>query len=420
MKVAILTLFKNLSPTYSLVHVVRSQARMLLAAGYEVTLFVSELFEPEDGEENIDSRKKWEKTRHTHLGLMNNSDVDTVEITKIAEGLKDKLKEISLCFVHDIFYHEAYYLHNLALREVQPQLPNLRFIVFTHSYPLNRPIQITGKTAGYYTPMPNTRYAYPTRSGIEALAHQYSVPEGRCYVVYHGIPLIEEMTEVVQTIHHKVDLLSPDIVIVAPARLTEGKQLEKIVQLAGAMRIMGEVSVRVISGDFATKDTLSEAYKHTIKVKGAQYGLGEQDVVFTSDLGYEKGMDHESILELFALSNIYVCPSKSETFSLTAFEAASKGNILVLNENVPALKEIGEELGAYFMKWDARLMGRDILQTYEEEEATYYGFHAKRILQLLASNNVIKGKTKVRQRFSESWIWYNQLAPLIEEAMLYK
>lgn len=42
-----------------------------------------------------------------------------------------------------------------------------------------------------------------------------------------------------------------------------------------------------------------------------------------------------------------------------ALEVGSKGNFLVLNEAVPALKELGDALGAYFMRWDARNFGYD-------------------------------------------------------------
>ena len=45
-------------------------------------------------------------------------------------------------------------------------------------------------------------------------------------------------------------------------------------------------------------------------------------------------------------------------------EAASRGNFLVLNEAVPALKELGDSLGAYFMRWDGRNFGYDTHEKY--------------------------------------------------------
>ena len=69
-------------------------------------------------------------------------------------------------------------------------------------------------------------------------------------------------------------------------------------------------------------------------------------MIFTSDLGYEDGFPRAGVLELFQMSNLFVCPSYSESFGLTVLEAASRGNFLVLNEAVPALQELGTALGA--------------------------------------------------------------------------
>lgn len=429
MKVALLTMFENLKPTYSLVYVVSMQVQMLLEAGYKVKLLVSERCE--EGQKTgilTDSRIEWVKVREMNdSGLLQGTDYydeknslpDNLEeqISVIKEALIDYLKEDDLCFLHDILFQSKHYIHHLAVRAVQEALPQLRFIAFTHSYPFNRPAVITERIRGRYTPLPHTLYAYPTRSGIKALASQYNVPEGLCHVVYHPLKVVEQMSEAVKKLHYHTDLLRSDLLIIYPARLTVGKQLEKVAQLAGALCTLGNLRVKVIYCDFEAKDTEPSSYKKRIKEKGEQYGLSEEDIVFTSECGYESGFPHEGVMELFELSNVYVGPSKSESFGLTVLEAAQKGNFLVLNENVPALKELGKELKAYFMKWDARVMGHDICQNYEGEEATYYGFHARQILAQLRTDSLFIAKTKVRKRFSSQWIWENQMKPLIEEVM---
>lgn len=147
---------------------------------------------------------------------------------------------------------------------------------------------------------------------------------------------------------------------------------------------------------------------------GYTYSLDEDALCFTSDFGYPKGYPRSGVLELFTLSNLFVCPSFSESFGLTVLEAASRGNFIILNQAVPALEELGKQLNAYFMRWDARNFGFDTRENYHPSEKHYLEEHAGKVVSLMRENPVIHAKTKVRNRYSPSWIWKNQLEPLLE------
>ena len=161
-------------------------------------------------------------------------------------------------------------------------------------------------------------------------------------------------------------------------------------------------------------DTDGPQYKRVIRATGEVCGLEEGDLLFTSDLGYTEGFPRSAVLELFTLSNLFICPSYSESFGLTVLEAASRGNFLVLNEAVPALEELGKRLGAYFMRWDARNFGFDTRETYQPSEMGYLESHAVKIADRMRDNAVLRAKTLTRRAFSPGWVWYNQLQPLLE------
>ena len=148
-------------------------------------------------------------------------------------------------------------------------------------------------------------------------------------------------------------------------------------------------------------------------MEGQKAGLGKDDLLFTSDLGYTDGFPRQGVFELFQLSNLFICPSYSESFGLTVLEAGSRGNFLVLNEAVPALKELGESLGAYFMRWDARNFGFDTRETYAPSEHAYYEEHAANIVNLMREDRSLNAKTKIRSMYNSNWICKNQLMPLI-------
>ena len=427
MKVAILTMFNGLSSTYSLVNVVAEQLKMLLKDNIQTKVLVSEHC-PDSDRTGIyqDDRIEWVKICNTfndqqikwHDYSQPSGEVhDTffAEADIIAKDLADNLSDVDFCIMHDVHYQGWHLLHNVAVRKAQKKLSNLKFIAFTHSFPVNRPLKPKWPFSARYTAMPNTTYVYPTYSGIPALAKQYNVPEGRCRVINNTLNLLEDMKEVTKEIAQATNILSPDILIVYPGRLTTGKRFEKVAALAGVIKSKTEKTIKIIFCDFKSSDIQPEKYKQKIKKNGNNFGLANQDIFFTSSLGYEHGITREAVLELFTLSNLFICPSYSESFGLTVLEAASRGNFLVLNEAVPALEELGKKLNAYFMKWDARNFGYNTTENYQPSEKAYYQKHATIIVNQMRENQVVHSQTMVRRRYSPNWVWKNQLKPLLEK-----
>ena len=426
MRVAILTMFNGLSSTYSLVNVVAEHLRMLLDYEIQVKMLVCEDC-PDNERQGIfaDERLEWvkitnklhDKKIHWHDYSLPDGKVHETffeEADAVAIDLEANLSDVDVCIMHDIHYQGWHLMHNVAIRKAQEKLPDLKFIAITHSAPVNRTPNPKWPFSCRYTPMPNTVYVYPTHSGIPALAKQYKLPEGKCSVVYNSLDLISVMSDDVKAIHKEVDLLSPDILIVYPGRFTPGKKFEKVAALAGAISKKTELNVKVVFCDFPCMDVKPDIYKVAIRKIGCYYGLNETDIAFTSDLGYPQGFPRSGVFELFTLSNLFICPSYSESFGLTVVEAASRGNFLVLNEAVPALEELGKKLKAYFMRWDARNFGFDTKEEYKPSEQAYLEENAQRIVDLIRDNSVLYAKTFARQKFSPEWVWYNQLLPLLE------
>ena len=426
MKVAILTMFSGLATTYSLVNVVADQIKMLLEAQVELKILVCETC-PDEERWGIfrDPRLEWVKITNTCGGTPivwhdYSAPTGTVhesfyaEAEQIAKDYVRHLQDVDVCILHDILYQGWHLVHNVAIRQAQRSLPGVKFLAFTHSLPVIRPQKMEEPFSARFTPMPNTRFVYPSRSGIEALARQYDVPQGRCAVVYNSIPLLEALSEDAQRVAGCIDLLNADILAVYPGRLTPGKRFEKVASLAGAVQRKTEQRTRVVFCDFPSNDIPSEVYKRTVRMEGQKSGLKATDMIFTSDLGYVQGFPRQGVFDLFTLSNLFLCPSYSESFGLTVLEAASRGNFLVLNEAVPALKELGESLGAYFMRWDGRNFGYDTHERYVPSEQAYYEEHGERIVNLMREDRSLRAKTRVRTQYHGSWICRNQLMPLLE------
>ena len=146
MKVALLTMFSGLSPTYSLVNVAADQIRMLLGAGVSVKMLVSETCP--DGERTgifADERLEWVKVTNTLHGQPIRwhdyssptgqvHDTFFEEAHHIAKDFVTHLKDVDVCILHDILYQGWHLVHNIAVRKAQQELPHLRFLAFTHSF----------------------------------------------------------------------------------------------------------------------------------------------------------------------------------------------------------------------------------------------------------------------------------------------
>ncbi len=426
MKVSILTMFHGLSQLYSLVNVVAEQVQMLLDHDYEVSLIVSEdCKKSERFGIFLDERIKWVRIPHTRNGMQielhdySNPEAPLhesfyQEAALFAEFFVQALEDSDVCIMHDILYQGHLYVYNIGIRLAQKHLPNLRFLACSHSFPANRPINPSENSAGRYTPMENTLFIYPSYSGISALAKQYQVPEGLCRVIYTTVPLVSSCCDDVKKLHAKVNLLDTELLIVYPGRLTTGKKFEKVAALAGTLKRVGEKTTKVIFCDFPSADVPPEEYRDAIRYVGDFYGLAQEDMVFTSEQGWTDGFSRQGVMDLFRLSNLYICPSMSEAFSLTTLEAASNGNFLILNQSVPALEEAGTALGAYFLQWDARHYGYNKRQQYTPSERAYYEKHAPVILQKMREESVCNAKTIMRTRFNQEWVWNNQLEPLLK------
>ncbi|WP_284141495.1 glycosyltransferase [Virgibacillus sp. LDC-1] len=428
MKVALLTMFNGLDSTYSIVNVVAEQLRMMLDDGVKPVMLVSESC-PLDSRYGIflDERIEWRKVANFVDGKQIHwrdytqakgevHDTFFEEADVVANDLVEKLADVDACIMHDIHYQGWHLLHNVAVRKAQERLPSLKFIAFTHSAPVQRPLEMEWPFSARFTPMPNTTYVYPTASGMAALAKQYHVSEGACAVVNNSLDLQSFLSEPTVELVNAVDLFSPDIVIVYPGRLTPGKKFEKVAALGGAIKQGTEKTVQIIFCDFPSADIKSDAYKSIVRQAGVSFGLVEEDMFFTSDMPrFKNGFPRQAVMELFSLSNLFICPSFSESFGLTVLEAASKGNFLVLNERVPALEEMGKNLHAYFMRWDARNFGFESFEEYHPSERAYLIEHGNIILNKMRENPVIHAKNLARQRYHPKWVWQHQLKPLLTQ-----
>ena len=390
MKIGILTTFSSWADTYSLVHVVGAQIRMLKKAGYSPVLFVAENYYGE--EPDCEVRKV--VPIFVYEKYMNVSSIPSELVDKIKQSLEDNMKDIDICFTHDILLQDYFLAHNLAVRKVD--LPIIWYH-WLHSQPSG--IKIANLTSGH-------RIVFLNYTDRLAVAERFSVWTDSIDIVYNCIEPHTYVGGETTDLCKKV-LEGKDIRVAYPFCTTRmgAKGVAKLLKLVGKIKKQGKSVGVCLMNSNATAEREKNSIQ-SMKELSYSYGLDDTDFVFTSTLDkqLEQGVAHYVVRDMFSLTNLFIFPTTVESCSLVLLEAMSGGNRLVLNDDVPSLKELGGFKDAVYMKF-----GSVWLDTKYSDEDKYYTDYSKIILKRMPEP-FMEDRVKL---FTENEIWNTQLKRLV-------
>ena len=388
-KIGILTTFSSWAESYSLCHVVSAQVRMLKKAGIDPILFVNENFHgshPDCEIRKIVPVFIYEEYKDV-------SSIPSGLTAKIKKALEENMKDIDVCFTHDILLQDSFLAHNLAVRIV-----NLPIIWYhwLHSQPTN--VKINNLTDGH-------KLVFLNYTDRLAVAERFATWTDKVSIVYNTVEPHKFVGNKITELCGKI-FEGKDIRVTYPFCATRmgAKGVAKLLKLCGKLKAEGKTIGLCLVSSNANGKREKESIEN-MKNLAFDYGLTDKDFVFTSNLEtyLECGIPHEIVRDLFALSNMFILPSTVECCSLILLEAISAGNRLVLNEDIPSLKEFGGYKDAIYMKFGSHWFNT----TYDNEDKYYQDF-AKIILKRLKEPMENRGHL-----FSESHIWETQLKHLV-------
>ena len=393
MTVGILTTFSSWSDTYSLVHIVDSQIRMLKKNGYEVVLFVNEDFSGK----HPDCEIRKSVPVFTYENYSSVSAVPDYLVEKLKVAFEDILKDIDICFTHDFILQDAFLPHNLAIRKVN--LPIL-WRHWIHSQPNG--VKVGNIPQGH-------KVVFLNYSDRLAVAERYSTWMENVDIVYNTIEphefKVDNITEKASEIFNGKE------VRIAYAFCTTrmgAKGVDKLLKLAGKIKNNGQSVGVCLMNSNANAEREKNSIRSMMEL-AEKYGLTTNDVVFTSTLdpSYELGIPHNVTRNIFSLSNLFIFPTIAECCSLVLLEAMSAGNLLVLNGDIDSMKEFGGFDSALYMKF-----GSIWNKTNYSNEDSYYNDWAKIIIRQLHSDMPVRARERAKQ-FSEESVWEKQLSHLL-------
>jgi glycosyltransferase involved in cell wall biosynthesis len=247
---------------------------------------------------------------------------------------------------------------------------------------------------------PEVTYVVVSERRRAALAGLFACDEQEIRVIYNGVDaaalfgLSAEGRDLVE----RLDLLSQDLVLLMPVRVTRAKNVEYALHVAATLRDRGCRLKLVLTGPPDPHDARSMAYFRELQALRRRLGV-EEEMRFVFESGPRGDepytIDAEVVGDLFRVSDVMFMPSHREGFGMPVLEAGLVG-IPVLCTDVPAAAEIG---GEDVILFDAALDPAAL---------------ADRILAWTEESRVHRLRRRVRQRYTWPAIFRRDIEPLLQ------
>lgn len=425
MKVCCLTNFNEADHSFSLNNVVEDQIKMLVKNGHQAVVLVTESFIPVRAYTlpGVEIRKI------PSVPVSNEVEADPTfeeDVKKLEESIDEALKDVNVVLTHDIIYQPAALKHNIACRKIAARRPELTWYHWIHSatspYSLIdlRPFFKDEYVNIIQSEFPNSYMVFFNHYSIQRIATNFNVDEDRVKIVHHpiDIPGYLGFHPITERLFYDKKLYSADAITVYPVRLDRGKQVEHVIRIMALLKTKFNQSIRVIIPDFHSTGGDKIAYREELKQLGSQLGLSENDLTFMSefDESLKGSCPREIVRDLMLISNAFIMPSVSESYSLIAQEALLTGKVAMFNGDFPPFRDIFGS-APFFRKFSSNIdittgLDGETKTKYDSEDG-YFTECAGRIYNELTTNRVSLAQTKIRKERNLMTVFKKELEPLL-------
>ena len=423
-KIAILTQFSSYSEAYSLNRVVMNQIKMLVEHGYSPVVIVGEHFQPvkDYALPEVELRKIPDVPVFNEVKMDATFDQD---VGALERELSKALEGVDVVLTHDIIYQPACVKHLVAAKRIAARRPDLRWLHWIHSatspYTLQnlRPLFVDEYAKIISEKFPNSFYIFFNHYSIPRIAQNFQVDDGDVKVVHHptDIKAFYKIEDKTWDLIKKKEILSADVICTYPIRLDRGKQVEKVIKTIASFKSLDK-TVRLIIADFHSTGGDKVTYRDECKQMAIDYGLNDKELTWLSEESADWNVEvpYEIISDLMRISNVFVLPSVSESYSLITQEAGLNGVAMVVNFDFPPFRDIfgwAPHQAKFSSNLDL-LTGLDgNTTTTPNNEKEWYRTIAKVLNYELENDRSLYLKTFLRKYRNLDWIWRHELEPLL-------
>ncbi|MBI4136918.1 glycosyltransferase family 4 protein [Candidatus Roizmanbacteria bacterium] len=415
--VGILTTFYEFSNSYSLCSVVESQLQALIKYGYKTVLFVHDNFKDDDKvPEGVEIRKIVPRfllvdySAHQEVS----PDLDN-QAEEAYQALKKHCEDIDIILNHDLIFQAWFLPYCMAIHKYAEE-SDIKWFHWIHSNPSTAPRGLKFPHILRYKLPKNSKLVYLNNYYLVRVAEAYNAFPKDVRIVYNPLDprIFLKLDPLVESLINKYDILSADFLQVYPVstpRMNSGKQLHIIIDIMSKLKKMGKKVAVVVCNAHANDKREKQLIGETIN-QASLLGITRNELIFTSledEPKYEHGVDRNIVSQLFQLSNLFIFPSLSENCSLILLEAMLSKCLLVLNDNVPPMREFAKENALYF-----KFGSNEDIITYQDRDKWMEDI-AKIIIAEMNTNRALKASSDIKKHYSFDYIFKNSIEPLFSE-----
>ena len=417
--IAIMTNFMDFHPGYSLTGIVSDQITMLTKFGHNVHLFVNEQYNPQYDTDEIKEKANFEKSvPFTHLVDYTSESKLSAEhknySNSVAIMMREKFEELQIdyVFTHDWVFTGWNLPYSEGIRKASPRLPDVRWFHWIHSVPsvMRDWWQINRYGPGH-------RIVFPNNTERLRVAEQYRGTIEDVRVVPHIKDLrtwYEFDSETCRFIDDYPGVMQAEFVQIYPAstdRLS-AKRVDAVSGIFGMLKKRGHSVCLVVANQWATGRARKEDVNKYYNIATSAGLVKDEDFIFTSewDEQYATGIPRRMLRELQLCSNLFMFPTREESFGLVGPEAALAGVFMGLNKSLTMMYEIFGHEGLYNDYGSHH-------QNFEPPDVQeHYRMLASIVLGRYKQNEALLTKTYCRLTYNYDALYLRVYEPLLAES----
>ena len=421
-KICMLTDFTFMRPAHSLCGLVSDQVIALTRQGYDVDMVVRQGFTHDTSEfprkfhaNIIEAIPKIKMIDYKSLSDISEDHLKYAE--DLAERLPDLLAPYRYVLTHDWVFTGWNLPFAEALRMSRDKTRNQRFFHWVHSVPSRFAEWWTLTRYGN-----NHRIVYPNKTDSLWVAGQFRCKENQIIPIPHirDIRTLDEWEEDEWGIVDAYpSLMEAQVVQVYPASTDrlKAKRVKELIYIFKTLKDRGASVCLFIANQHATGKQRSEdieSYKRIAR----RCGLTGDEFIFSSDYKegiYRGGMPRRVLRQIMKLGNLFVFPTREESFGLVLPEACLLGGVLpVLNKNLSCMFEVGGFKGLYVD------FGSYTHPIKMKRSMDYYSIIADLILARMLEDDSIQAKTFHRRKYNLDEVFRKHYSPALAGSALWR
>ena len=364
--------------------VILAHARLLSAAGYQVTVVAGE-GESKSLPDGVTLEKIPELgTRHPEIAQASR-ELESGRVpdnfgdltARIESRLEPLLRSNGQVLVHNVFTKHFNLPLTAALKSLlaKDKLPGC--IAWCHDFTWTSAHSRSKVFPGFpwdllRTPRTDIQYVTISRFRQRELAGLFNCPVDDIEVIYNGVEPRELLgiSQAGLALIERLGLWQADLILLMPVRVTQAKNIELAIRLASVLTGRGIRPKLILTGPPDPHDRDNMVYFQDLLALRRELGV-EHEMCFVYESGTVDGqsmiVDMRIVGDLYRVSDALFMPSHREGFGMPVLEAGLVG-LPVFCSAIPAADELaGDEVTAFPSEADAKDIAALIMDRMEND-----------------------------------------------------